>query len=240
MKSPSSSAPKRKNGNAKENQRELLRDEGGKRIFRGDSPEYLIQDFSANGSAAAAGIQPESGSLRNEISSYLFEYLGGFHIPTHYVDKLSLTEMLVRKSEPLPVMVRVWNAGHPILAGAYGLAENGMFEFPVMEHYFLRADGSKTLVNEYLLAALAVVSPEEFKQINRIASKTNAVLRALSERRRLMLHSAELHFGRISGQIVLTDEMSTLTCRFADAEHKKTGAAEIALPVLRDRLFMKA
>jgi phosphoribosylaminoimidazole-succinocarboxamide synthase len=236
MKSPSSSAPKRKNGNDKSGPRELMRDDGGKRIFRGDSPEYLIQEFSQNGPAETTG----DGQIRNEISSYLFEYLGGFHIPSHFVDKLSPTEMLVRKSDLLPVTVCVWNAGHPLLSSRYGLADNGMFEFPVIEHYFLRSDGVKTLVNDYVLAALAVVSPEEFKQINRIASKTNAVLRALAERRHLMLHSAELHFGRINGQIILTDEVSPLTCRFVDADQKKPKPEEIALPDLRNRLLMKA
>jgi phosphoribosylaminoimidazole-succinocarboxamide synthase len=233
---PSPSAPKRKAGNDKAKPRELLRDEGGKRIFRGDSPEYFIQDFSANGAAESS----PDGQIRNEISSYLFEYLNGFHIPSHFVDKLSPTEMLVRKIDLLPVTVCVWNAGHPTLAGAYGLAEQGMFEFPVIEHYYIRPDGAKTLVNDFVLGALGVVSPEEFKVINRIASKTNAVLRALAERRRLMLHFAELHFGRTGGQIVLADEMSPRTCRFVDADQNKPNAADLALPDLRNRLLMKA
>jgi len=147
--------------------------------------------------------------------------------------------MLVRKTDRIPVSVCLWNAGHRRLADLYGLSDAGLFEFPVIEHYVHRPGGVKTAVNEYILSALGVVSPEEFKQLNRIASKTNAVLRALAERRKLAFLSGEFSFGRNNGQIFVTDEVSSVNCRFAEADPKGGAAPELAPAALCDRLLMK-
>src|SRR5258706_10508605 len=99
---------------AKLAKREFIGEREGKHLYHAEQPDMIIQEFISS----MAGIPEETkknsnvqtlNALRNEISSYLFEYVDGFRIPTHFVSKLSDTEMLVRPSDPLAVSVRVYN-----------------------------------------------------------------------------------------------------------------------------------
>jgi len=227
--------------------REFVGTRGEKNIYRTEKPECLIQEFSSkntNGgnTASTGGIR---SAIRNEISSYLFEYLEGFHIPTHYISKLSETDMLVRTTETVPLAVYVYNVSDKSFTERYGLPDGRNLDFPIIEHYVLKEDGSRLLANEYHFSALGVISPEEFKQVNRIASKANAVLRGLCDRRQLTLLSLSLSFGRSHGQMIVVDEISPSNCRFIDKERAKThrGANndkdDTALVELRNRLLLK-
>ncbi len=226
---------------------ELIGTRGEKNIFRSERVEYVVQEFSSrktNGEKSS-GASDQAGAIRNEISSYLFEYVEGFHIPTHYVSKLSETEMLVRQTEGLPVEVIVYNVSDKSLNDRYGLPEGRALDFPIIEHYYIGEKDTRILSNEYHLFALSAVSPEEFKQINRIASKVNAVLRGLCDRRRLLLSRLKLFFGRSHGQILVTDELSQLTCCICEKEsittHRGASSDEngAAVARLRDRLLLK-
>jgi phosphoribosylaminoimidazole-succinocarboxamide synthase len=227
--------------------REFIGTQGEKNIFHSDKPEYLVQEFTSkntNGGSAAStgGLR---SAIRNEISSYLFEYIEGFHIPTHFVSKLTGTEMLVRTTETVPLEVCVYNVSDKSFTERYGLPDGQLLDFPIIEHYFLNKEGTRLLANEYHFFALGVVSPEEFKQVNRIASKVNAVLRGLCDRRQLTLFHLKLYFGRSRGQLIVIDEISPSTCRITSKEHGRghRGANheqdETALVELRDRLLLK-
>jgi phosphoribosylaminoimidazole-succinocarboxamide synthase len=201
--------------------KDLFVERRGKRLYRTNRRDLLIQVCTPispeNGKKKGAGR--DLSALRSEISSYLFEYLRGFHIPTHFVSARPGAEMLVKYVDDLPLSVKVYNTPDEELTGRLGLpaaGEDPALEFPVIEHTLLRSDGTTTMVNEYHVYALNVATPEELKQINRISLKVNAVLRGLSDRRELALSDITLGFGRYNSQIVLTDELSPLTCTFVD------------------------
>jgi phosphoribosylaminoimidazole-succinocarboxamide synthase len=204
---------------AKFEKREPLYERPGKILYRSEKPDLLIQVYTSTGSSENGkqhSIARSAHTVRNEISAYLFEYLEGFHIPTHFLNRLSENEMLVRHVETLPLAVQVYNTCNAMLTKRFTLAEGAALEFPVVEHFYTNGNSTPTWVNEYHLAALGIASPEEFRQINRIASKANAVLRGLCERRQLTLTEMRLEFGRARGQIFLADELSPLTCQFLD------------------------
>lgn len=163
--------------------------------------------------------------LRNTISSYLFEYLHGFHIPTYFISKRSGTEMSVKKTERIPLLFKIFNSANGQLAKRFGLKEGVNIEFPIIEHYYLLNTRGNSWVNEYHVYGLGISTPEEFKQMNRIAAKVNAVLRGLCDRRQLHLGELNLMFGRSKGQILLCGEISPATCQFFDAsgeqKHKR-------------------
>jgi phosphoribosylaminoimidazole-succinocarboxamide synthase len=216
----------------------LICEREGKSLYQSDTPDYIVQAFtSTNGVDRSKSSSVKSNgfrsieSLRNEISSYLFEYLEGFHIPTHFVSKLSPTEMKVRWSDLVPLTIRIFNVSDSDMARRLGLREHTTLEFPVIEHYYNSGFDGVSWVNEFHVYALAIATPEEFKQINRIASKVNAVLRSLCERRHLGLAEVRLVFGRHQNQIVLGDELSPLTCRFLDMA--------IDDPAKRDRFMLQ-
>lgn len=201
--------------------KELFARGEGNSLYRTNRRDLLIQELTplatANGKKRPSAR--DINILRAEISSYLFEYLRGFHIPTHFVSPLPGAEMLVKYAEPIPLAIRVYNTpdeemtkrlGWPTADGTPSL------EFPIVEHALIRADGTATWVNEYHVYALGIATPEELKQINRVTLKVNAVLRGLSDRRELGLNDLRLTFGRYNGQIVLTGELSPVNCSFVD------------------------
>lgn len=239
---------------AKFAKREFICEREGKHLYHSEKSDLIIQEFVASTPGSVEEGKKNSRAhdlnvLRNEISSYLFEYIDGFHIPSHFVSKLSDTEMLIRQSDPLSVTVRVYNTGNGALVKRYGFKEGVVLDFPVIEHYYANGNKTSTWVNEYHLFALGVLTPDEFKQVNRIATKTNAVLRGLCDRRQLMLADVRLEFSRCRGRIVLVDELSPVTCHFLDMTHNgKNGrdrflldheGSDAAATELRDRLMLK-
>jgi phosphoribosylaminoimidazole-succinocarboxamide synthase len=204
---------------------EIFSEQPGRSLYRTNKRDLLIQEFTAppssNGGKKSDQINP--GIIRNRISSYLFEYLKGFHIPTHFLDPRPGAEMLVKFTDAIPLVVRVYNVAEDDWSGRFGVGIAGRLEFPVIEHYLEGPGGSAAWVNEYHLYAFNVVRPEEFRQVNRLASKANAVLRGLCERRELALAGMTLTFGRYNNAVIVTGELSHLTCRFLDTSVKGRG-----------------
>ena len=229
--------------------RVLICERNGKYIYKTDKPDLVVQEFRTNGTADKNPEMEKLDTLRNEISSYLFEYLDGFHIPTHFVTRLSDIEMSVRRTELIPIAVKVFNIVNGALGKRLGLKDNIQTELPIIEHYYINGQKNGSWINEHHVYALSLATPEEFKQMNRIATKANAVLRGLCDRRQLILAETQFEFGRFKNQIVLINEISPLTCHFLDltSDNKakrdrflidNEGAAD-AISQLRDRLLLR-
>ncbi|HLF14436.1 MAG TPA: phosphoribosylaminoimidazolesuccinocarboxamide synthase [Bacteroidota bacterium] len=199
--------------------KEIFAGQPGRNLYRTNKRDLLIQEFTmpvpSNGKNRNGPA--DSRVLRNEISSYLFEYLRGFHVPTHYVGPRPGAEMLVKFADPIPLIVRVFNVPEAGWSDRFGTAATERLEFPVIEHYLAGNGAALTWINEYHLYAFNLVKPEEFRQVNRLASKVNAVLRGLCERRELALGDTGMTFGRYNNQVILTGELSPVTCRFLEA-----------------------
>ncbi|HUL44352.1 MAG TPA: phosphoribosylaminoimidazolesuccinocarboxamide synthase [Bacteroidota bacterium] len=221
--------------------RKKLYERQGKSYYRTDKPDVLIQEFFSQDhqNDKKRPRNSEMESLRNTISSYLFEYLEEYRIATHYIRKISDTEMMVKPTDAIPVQVRVFNVDDGSIAERFQGAKGSNFEFPIIEHYY-SSGGLSPWMNEYHVYALGVATPEEFKQMNRIASKANAVIRGLCERRQLGLAKAGFAFGRLKGQVVLIDELSPQTCTFLDHTAAPVPPdSGTAVSKLCDRLMMK-
>ena len=163
----------------------------------------------------------DRGAFNNEISAYLFEYLEGFHIPTYFIKKISQAESLVKSLDLIPLEIVVRNVAGSAFAKRYGIKDGTDLPHPVIEHYYVNEDLHTPFVNDYHVFVLQIASPEELRILNRMASKTNAVLRSLCERRRLKLVDCSLRFGRHKGQILLGDEITPETCRFWDVTGRR-------------------
>ncbi len=204
---------------SKNSKRELIGEGEGKSFYHSRKPDLIIQEFTTP--APEGGRKGSRGrdlsTLRNEISAYLFGYIEGFHIPTHYVSKLSPTAMVVRRMESIPLTMRIYNTCSGSLMKRFGLREGTSLDFPIIEHYYHAGRKPATWMNEYHMYALSIVTPDELKQMNRLASKVNAVLRGLCERRKFIVADLQLAFGRFNDQILLGDELSPVTCHFVDA-----------------------
>lgn len=193
----------------------------GKRInlFKTDNPDYLLQQFKVDiEEEQKKDKKLDVAKIRHEISSYLFEYLNSFQIPTHFITKFSQNESVVRSLEMLPLVVKVYNFATKSFAKRFGVKEGTQFQFPVFEHFYKVKNRNPQVINEYHLSILGFATIDEFQQITRIASKTNAVLRSLCERRKLFLGEFQLEFGRSKGQIFIGDQLCPPLITIFDSE----------------------
>jgi len=180
-----------------------------------ETDHRLRHSTLGNDTAHNAGIAEEAttfATLINDISSYLFSYLAGFHIPTHFIEKSSSSSMLVRYLAMIPLEVQVHNTALGACARRLGLKEGTDLPFPVIEHYHKRPELEHPLVNEFHIYAMNIATPEQLRVMNRVASKTNVVLRSFFGRRGLKLRALSLEFGIANNQIVIGDEISPRTC----------------------------
>lgn len=232
--------------------RELIGERLGKKLYLTEKSDLIIQEFVSNGAdeGKKRSKQWDERVLRNEISSYLFEYLQGFHIPSHFVQRRNDTEMVVKRLTMIPLTVKVFNNAIGTISKRFGFAEGAALEFPVFEHYYHGGGRAPSWVNESHIFALDIATPEELRQMNRIAAKANAVLRGLCNRRQLALTHLQLELGRYRGQILLGDELSSVNCHFWDLDTDDKQRRDRFLPEqdqsgeamseLSDRLQVKA
>ncbi len=207
----------------KQDKKDLLFEGGSKKLYKTDKPDTVLVEFIDD--VELRGRQKvrirERGAFNNEISAFLFEYIEGFHIPTYFLRKISPSESLVKSLDLIPIEVVIRNVAGSAFAKRYGLKEGADLPHPVIEHYYSNEQLHNPLLNDYHVYVLSIASPDEYRIINRMASKTNAVLRSLCERRRLKLVDCSLRFGRHKGQILVADEITPETCRFWDVTGRR-------------------
>lgn len=187
-------------------------------LFSADEEGFYVQEFKSLQKTGKKGKTNDSAIIRNEISTYFFEYLESFHIPTFFSKHLDDYRILVKQFEYIPILLHVYNFTTPSLSKRLDLKEGAALHCPIFEVYYKNKDNSKTPINETHNLSIGLLSPDEFKQIQRLASKVNAVLRALCERRNLIVADIELEFGRHNQKIILINEITPVTCRFWNVE----------------------
>jgi phosphoribosylaminoimidazole-succinocarboxamide synthase len=156
------------------------------------------------------------GETNNGIACFLFQYLESHHVPTHFVERNGLVEMVVRKLTMIPVQVVMHNIAMAKLAKTFDLAEGSSLSYPIQEYYLKNDKLGNPMVNEYHALALGYAHPEEMRTIGRLSSKINAILKSFFERRGLLLMGFRVEFGKQADQIYVGDEISLDTCHFWD------------------------
>lgn len=229
--------------------RDLILDGSAKRIFATERDNLAIlefkDDFVSDNGAKKTKI-PGKGEINSGISSFLFQYLENYHVPTHFVERISQTEVLVRKLKMIPIEVVVHNLASTTLAERFGVDEGAALDFPIIEYFLKRPDLGRPMINESHALALGYARTEDIRAIGRMASKANAILKSMFERRGLVLVEFKLEFGNLGENIYIGDEISPDTCRIWDKKRNRKldrerflhdmGGVEKAYKELFDRL----
>jgi phosphoribosylaminoimidazole-succinocarboxamide synthase len=199
--------------------KELLHEGKTKRVFKTDNPRYVLMEFKDDitaGDGAKKSKFAGKGEINNRVSAYLFEYLESFHVPTHFVQSVSATEMLVRNLKMIPIEVVMRNIATGSLVKRYGVEDGKALTYPVFE-LFLKDDARHDpMINETHAFAFGLCTPEQMRTINRIAAKVNAILKSFFDRRGMILVDFKLEFGVEDRDVFLGDEISGDSCRFWD------------------------
>lgn len=194
----------------------LLYEETTKRVYKTDREDQILQEFTDSallGKDAKKGRVKNKGMLNTAISAYLFEYLDGYNIPTHFIEKTNDREMLVRNVEVIPVNVIIHNLAAGSLCERYDVEEGRVLKYPMAEYFLKDESLNNPLISESFLSAFEHATPEEMRHMSRLAFKINAVLKDYFERRKIMLVDFLLKFGRYQNQVYLANEISPDTCR---------------------------
>jgi len=188
-----------------------------KRVYETENEHELILEFKDDARDAKGykkGTIRGKGIVNNQISIFLFKLLESYHIPTHLLKEISDKEVLVRKMDMIAVQVLVRNVAAGRLAKRFGVAEGTELECPLVEYYLKDGSRDDPMINESHLISFGHATSEEMREVHRLASKSNAVLKAFFRRRLLNLVDVKMEFGRYQGRIVVGDEISLDTCTF--------------------------
>lgn len=200
---------------------DLLYEGKAKRVYRTDDPRYCIIEYKDEATAfdgKKKGIIQGKGTVNNKVSEVLFRLLEENGVPTHFVELLSPTEMLVKRVEiiPLEVIVRNYSAGS--ISKRLGLEEGIKFDRPVVEFCYKNDELGDPMVNNYHILAMKLANEEEINALTQEALRINQILSQFLFGKNIILVDFKLEFGRTGeGDIVLADEISPDTCRFWDS-----------------------
>ncbi len=181
-----------------------------KRLLKSDQEDQLVMEFLDTIPSEIKKKVTIRGKkiINTNISAYFFEYLHSYNVPTHYVKRSDDKSIIVKKLEMIPFELVIWNIATDGLAKRLGLSDGAVLESPVLEFYLKNEKLKNPLINEYHAYALGLCDRNDMSAILRIATKTNAVLRSFFQRKGLSLVNFKLEFGKLSGQVVLGDEIT--------------------------------
>lgn len=202
----------------------LIYEGKAKKLYSTDNEDVLIQEFKDD-ATAFNGLKKDKiahkGELNNQISIAIFEHLKSNGIPTHFIKKLSVNEMLVKKVSIFKIEVVCRNIAAGSLVKKFGFKEGEQLESPLIEFYLKSDELGDPLFSEEHIYALKLANNNELSVIRKMTFAINNILIKFFLERGINLVDFKLEFGKTQfGNIILADEISPDTCRLWDS---KTG-----------------
>ena len=204
-------------------EKKLIYEGKAKRIYAISGREdAYIQEFKDD-ATAFNGLKKdqikEKGEINTEISTAIFKYLEKKGIPTHYLDTISSTEMLVKQVKIIKVEVVCRNIAAGSLVKRYAFKEGKEMNPPIVEFYYKSDELGDPLFTDGHIFALNLATQEELNKIRVLTLKINNLLKDYFSERKIKLVDFKLEFGKDKdNNILLSDEISPDTCRLWDSE----------------------
>ena len=189
-------------------------------VYETDEPDKLIvyfKDDATAGNGEKKGTIEGKGAINNEMSAYFFNLLKTHGIPSHFVEKISDREMVVKSLRMIALEVVVRNVAAGSLANRLGLPEGTPLKTPVLEYFYKNDELGDPLLNRYHIMVMDLARVHELDDIEHIAFCVNQILINFLKSKNINLIDFKLEFGRDErDKIVLADEISPDNCRFWD------------------------
>ncbi len=192
-------------------------------LYSTEEPDKLIQYFKDDATAFNAqkkGTIKEKGVLNNKISSRIFDLLEKEGIKTHFIERISDRDMLVKKVEIIPVEIVIRNVTAGSLSKRMGIDEGITLKEPILEFYYKSDELGDPMINEYHIKVFKLANEREMDIIKAMALKVNKFLVDFFDKNGIRLIDFKLEFGRCNGDVLLADEITPDGCRLWD---KKSG-----------------
>ncbi len=193
-----------------------------KRIYATDDEQIVLVEYKDSATAFNGQKKADitgKGRLNNEITSLLFLKLKEQGIESHFIERISELEQLVKKVTIIPLEVVVRNTAAGSLANRLGIEEGRALTKPIVEFYLKNDELGDPLVTLDHILELQVATEEDTAILREKALQINTVLSSFFNELGIRLIDFKLEFGTDKdGQILLADEISPDTCRLWDKE----------------------
>lgn len=202
-------------------QADLLYTGKAKSVYRTDDPEVYIMKFRDDITAFDGGKKDTlegKGRYNAEVSTFIFRYLEEHGIRTHYIESIEPGVVAVRNLTMIPLEVIVRNVAAGSIVRNYPFQEGAPLDPPVIVIDYKSDAHHDPMLNDDLIYALGLATPEELDQIKALALAINALLSDYLDLRGITLVDFKMEFGRYNGEIVLGDEISMDSMRLWDKE----------------------
>ena len=157
------------------------------------------------------------GEITCELSEYLFGFLEGKGIDTHFVRTLDGPKMLCRKVTIYPMEVVCRNIAAGSFCKRYRVEKGQALDKPLVEFFLKEDDLHDPLITEEAIRSLGLVSKENLQFMRSVTLSVNYYLFELMKQQGLTLVDFKLEFGCTdAGHIVVADELSGDTMRVWD------------------------
>lgn len=199
--------------------RELLYSGKAKSIYKTDDPHLNIMLFRDD-TSAYDGKKVEQlarkGKVNNYFNAFIMQKLAKAGIPTHFVNRLTDHESVVKSLQMIPVECVVRNVAAGSLCRRLGVEEGINLNPPVFE-LFLKNDAlGDPLINESHVATFGWADPQHLSTAKELTFAVNDVLKVLFDEAGIALVDYKLEFGVHQGHVCLGDEFSPDGCRLWD------------------------
>ena len=170
--------------------------------------------------AGKKDVLKNKGSYNAGVSAFFFEYLEKNGVKTHYLQMLDDHRMAVRTLSMIPLEVIVRNVAAGSIVRNYPFKEGTKLDPPVIVIDYKDDSRHDPMLNDDLIVALNLATPQELQKIKKISLEINRLLVTLLAKQGILLVDFKIEFGRQGRTICLGDEISMDSMRLWD---KKTG-----------------
>ncbi|WP_449622542.1 phosphoribosylaminoimidazolesuccinocarboxamide synthase [Robertmurraya sp. Marseille-Q9965] len=200
----------------------LLYEGKAKRVYQTNDDQLVWLEYKDSATAFNGEKKAQitgKGRLNNEITSLIFSKLKEAGMASHFVEKLSETEQLVKKVSIIPLETVVRNFAAGSFSKRLGIEEGKPLSKPIVEFYYKDDELGDPLLTEDHIEELKLATKEEVAILKEKALEVDALLIKLFQDIDIRLIDFKLEFGKdAEGEIVLADEISPDTCRLWDQQ----------------------
>ena len=198
---------------------ELLYQGKAKSAYLTEDQDLLVLKFRDDTSAFDGEIieqLSEKGAVNNQLNAFIMSKLSENGVPTHYVKRLSATDVLVKRLDMIPVECVVRNRAAGSIVRRLGVEEGMVFDPPLFELFLKNDSLHDPMVTEHHVEAFGWATRREMSRMHELTLEANTILKGMFDKAGLQLVDFKLEFGRFHGEIVLGDEFSPDGCRLWD------------------------
>lgn len=200
----------------------LLYEGKAKKVYATNDENLVWLEYKDSATAFNGEKKAEitgKGRLNNEITSLLFSKLQEEGISSHFVEKLSETEQIVKKVSIIPLETVVRNVAAGSFSKRLGIQEGKPLTKPIVEFYYKDDALGDPFITDDIVYELKLATEEEVALLKQKALQVNEVLSEFFDGLGILLVDFKLEFGKDEqGEVLLADEISPDTCRLWDKE----------------------